>query len=213
MIHLLIADDHDLIRRGLRGVFHETNHICVSAEATDGPGLIRELSLNDFDVLLLDINLPGRSGLDLLQDIRRLRPQLPVLILSIYEDDEYILGAIQHGANGYIPKSADPGELIRAIEQVASGKKYISEKLAHKILFHPDQMVTGKIHQSLTARELEVLRKIAEGKPPRQIAGEPCISVKTVNAHREHILQKMNMHSTAELIRYAMKEKLATGDW
>jgi len=208
MIRLLIADDHDLIRKGLKQLLAEEHRIVVAGEASSSQEVLHLITRQEFDLLLLDINLHGQSGLDILTDIKRLRPGLPVLILSIYEDDAYIIGAINKGANGYISKSADSSELIRAIERVAKGEKYISGELAGKVLFVTRSATVNKLHTSLTPREMEILKRIASGTAPRQIAQALSISVKTVQAHREHILRKMNMRSNAEMIRYAVRENL-----
>lgn len=208
MIRIIIADDHDLTRRGLKQMFSEVPHISIAEEVVDGNELLNRISLFDFDLLLLDINLPGRSGLDLMKDIRRIKPDLRVLILSIYEDEHYVLNAINKGTDGYIAKSADPMELVKAIEKVARGEKYISEAMAGKILFYSKSSRVEKLHTSLTERELELLKRIASGESPREIAEKLYISVKTVHAHREHILRKMKMRSNAELILYAVKEGL-----
>ena len=208
MIQVIIADDHEIIRRGVRQIISETSHIRVIAEVSDGKELMGKLGTTEVDLLLLDISMPGRSGLDILSDLKKIKPRLPVLILSIYEDDEYIRKAIQSGVSGYISKTALSSELIRAIEVVAGGGRYISEKLATKIIFTHDQDSTKPLHENLTDRELEVLKHIARGQSPRLIAADLAISVKTVNAHREHILRKMNMKSNAELIRYGIEHFL-----
>ncbi len=208
MIQVIIADDHEIIRRGVRQIISETSHIRVISEVSDGKELMGKLGTTEVDLLLLDISMPGRSGLDILYDLKKIKPRLPVLILSIYEDDEYIRKAIQSGVSGYISKTALSSELIRAIEVVAGGGRYISEKLATKIIFTHDQDSTKPLHENLTDRELEVLKHMARGQSPRLIAADLAISVKTVNAHREHILRKMNMKSNAELIRYGIEHFL-----
>jgi DNA-binding NarL/FixJ family response regulator len=208
MIRVIIADDHDLIRRGVKQSLSETKSITVTDEAAEWTELIHKISRNEYDILLLDINMPGRSGIDVLRDIKKLRPTLPVLILSIYEDENYVLKAIARGADGYISKASNTDDLIKAIEKVVKGGQYISDSLAEKVLFHSKSKTIDLIHKSLSDREMEVMLKIIEGKPPKLIAKELSISVKTVNAHREHILRKMNMKSTGELIRYGIKHKL-----
>ena len=207
MIRVIIADDHDLIRRGLKQSLSETKHITVADEAGEWTELFRKISRKEYDILLLDINMPGRSGIDVLQEIKKLRPALPVLILSIYEDENYVLRAIRRGADGYISKASSTDDLIKAIEKVSKGGQYISDSKAEKVLFHAKKYL-DPLHKSLSDREMEVLLKITEGKSPKTIAKELSISVKTINAHREHILRKMNMKSTAELIRYGIKHKL-----
>lgn len=208
MIRVLVADDHEIIRRGVRQIIAETDHIRVVSEASEWKELIGKLGQTDADILLLDINMPGRSSLDILPDLKKIKPRLPVLIFSIYEDEEYIRKAITRGVSGYISKTTVSAELIRAIEIVAGGGQYVSERLASKILFGREPDAIKPLHDLLSKRELEVLLHIVRGTSPRQIAAQLSISIKTVNAHREHILQKMNLKSNAQLIRYGIEHAL-----
>lgn len=208
MINILIADDHAVVRQGIKKILSDASDIVVAGEASEWRGLFQIMREAAFDVLLLDISLPGRSGLDILREIKQMFPAVPVLILSMYEEEEYVVRAINDGASGYVSKSAVAEDLILAIRRVAAGGQYISGFLAERFIFDPKTGKAGNLHTCLSTRELEVLKKIAGGMSAKAIAAELSLSVKTVNAHREHILKKMNMRSNAELIKYAVTHTL-----
>jgi len=208
MIRLLVADDHPVIRKGIREIFHESDRIEVAGEAKDWKEILNKIGRHKYDVLLLDIKMPGRSGLDILPEIKIIQPKLPVIIFSVFEDEEYVIKAINLGASGFLSKASEAGEMIKAIETVAGGNKYITGELASKLLFAGTAGIVEPLHNVLSKREMEVLVKIASGSSARQIAQDLSIHVKTVNAHREHILKKMHMKSNAELVKYAVNHRI-----
>lgn len=208
MIKVLITDDHPVVRKGIKQIFDECLDIVVVDEAKDGPELISKLFKIEFDVLLLDISLPGRSGLDLIKDVKEIRPTVAILILSISPEEQYAVRALKLGASGYITKAGLPEELINAVRTVAGGGKYLSASLAGSIAINNLKEDYLPLYQSLSERELEVMCLIAEGKTVGDIAISLCLSVKTISTYRERILEKLCLKTTADIIRYAIKEGL-----
>jgi two-component system invasion response regulator UvrY len=208
MIRVLIADDHPLIRRGLRQILSETSDIVVAGEAEDCASALHRLSKKKYDVVILDISMPGRGGIDVLTRIKDKNPNLPVLILSIHPEEQYAIRAIRVGASGYLTKNCEPDELLRAVRKVASGGKYIQETVAQKLAIDISSKTSNPPHDSLSNREYEVLRKIAAGKTVSVIASEMSLSVKTISTYRTRILEKMNMRNSAELTRYCFEHNL-----
>jgi two-component system invasion response regulator UvrY len=208
MIRILITDDHPVVRLGLIKILEEASDIVVSGEAGSGSELMNCLHQNEYDVILLDISLPGRNGLDLLKEIKIMKPNIPVLILSIHPEEQYALRALKLGAAGYLTKSSVPGELVAAVRRLALGKKYITMNLAERIT--PDTGSAKPLHYNLSNRELEVLCMLAEGNSPHDIASKLSLSVKTISTYRSRILIKMNFKNTSEIIRYALVEGLVS---
>jgi two-component system, NarL family, invasion response regulator UvrY len=208
-IQVLIADDHAIVRRGLRQIVADTNGIVVAGEAANGDELIRLVQERPWDVLILDISMPGRSGLELLKDVKLEQPDLPVLIFSIHPEGEFATRALRAGAAGYLPKETAPEELISAIRKVHTGGRYITSTQAENLLFQFQTDSTRPVHEELSNREYEVLRSLGAGKTISQIAAELNLSTKTVSTYRARLLEKMNMRNTAELTRYAIKNNLA----
>lgn len=207
MIRILIADDHAVVRQGLIQIVSDTSDIVVSDEARNGREVLTKISKNTYDVIVLDIGLPDFSGLDILNEIKREHPELPVLMLSIYPEEQYAVRALKAGASGYLTKKVAPKELIRAIRKVYSGGKYITPTLAEKMAFYLTQH--DKLpHESLSDREFQVMFMLAEGKRVKDIAKALFISDKTVSSYKSRIFEKMRITSNAELIRYALKHKL-----
>ncbi len=208
MIKVLIADDHAIVREGLKQIVADTPDIIVAGEAKDGYEALDAISKNNYDVVLLDISMPGISGLDVLKQLRSQKPQLRILILSIYPEEQYAVRALRSGASGYLTKESAPDELIAAIRKVSSGRKYISaslaEKLAATLKNHPDK----PLYEKLSDREYQILCMIASGKAQTKIAEELSLSAKTVSTYRTRLLRKMNMKSNAEITRYAIENKL-----
>ena len=203
---VLVADDHAIFREGIKQVIGRSVDMEVVDEAANGLETLNKVRDNDYDVVILDVAMPGRNGLDVLVEIKRLRPGLPVLILSSYPEEQYALRAYKSGADGYLSKTDPPQELLTALHKLSLGKKYISADLAEHLvtsLGKPDQP-----HNTLSGREFQVLCMIASGKPVGKIADELSLSVKTINTHRTHILGKMNMRNNAELTRYAIEHHL-----
>ena len=208
MLKVLIADDHAVVRRGLKQILEETSDIAVRGEATNGREVLEQLSVQSWDVLVLDITMPGRSGLDILREVKQLTPKLPVLVLSMHAEEQFASRVLKAGAAGYLPKESAPEELVKAIRKVHSGGKYVSASQAEKLLymFEPggDQMP----HETLSNREYEVLRLIASGKTVAQIADQVNLSVKTISTYRTRLLEKMGMRTNAELTHYAVRSGL-----
>jgi DNA-binding NarL/FixJ family response regulator len=206
MIKVLITDDHPVVRRGIRQILEDDERIGLVQEAGDGKELFEKLNEQSFDVILLDISLPGRSGLDLISQIKKTRQSAAILMLSIHSESMYAVKALKSGAAGYLTKSSAPEELMSAIIKVSKGERYISPSLADAMA---ENLISGSekpLYQLLSARELEVLELFAEGKKVVQIASELSLSPKTIGTYRERILEKLNLHTTADLIRYAIME-------
>jgi two-component system, NarL family, invasion response regulator UvrY len=180
----------------------------VADEATDGQEALCKIRENDYDIVLLDISMPGRNGLDILAEIKNLRPKLPVLILSMHPEEQYAIRAFKAGASGYLTKGNPPQELIEALQKVALAKKYISLNLAEALVGSIGNDAPTSPHNDLSNREFQVLCLIASGKPVSKIAGELTLSVKTISTYRAQILRKMNMQNNSELTRYALLNQL-----
>jgi len=208
MSKVLIADDHTLVRKGLRQILLESGAVKVADEAKNGKETIAKVSANLYDVVLLDISFPGRSGIDVLKQVKSLRPKLPVLILSMHPEEQYAVRALRAGAAGYLTKESAPDELIEAIQKVARGGKYITASLADKLAAEIGEPSEELPHERLSDREYQVMCMIASGKTVKEIGGELNLSVKTISTHRARILQKMNMKNSAQLTHYAIKYKL-----
>ena len=205
---ILIADDHAIFREGLKQVIAKTVDMVVADEATDGQEALCKIRENDYDIVLLDISMPGRNGLDILTEIKNLRPKLPVLILSMHPEEQYAIRAFKAGASGYLTKGNPPHELIEALQKVALGKKYISPGLAEALAGSIGNDAPTLPHNDLSNREFQVLCLIASGKPVGKIAGELSLSVKTISTYRAQILRKMNLQNNSELTRYALQNEL-----
>ncbi|HOJ17928.1 MAG: response regulator transcription factor [Ignavibacteriales bacterium] len=208
MKKVAIADDHPIIRAGLRKILERDNDIKIIAELETAAGVIEFLGENECDILTLDINLPDRNGLDIIDELLKINPALKILILSISPEERYALKSLRLGAKGYLTKDSTPAELIKAINKVSMGKKYISEELADSIAADFDGQLEKLLHKKLSERELEILVLIGEGKNVNQIAEKLFISPNTVRSYRARIMEKMNINSTAELIHYAICNKL-----
>jgi two-component system, NarL family, invasion response regulator UvrY len=208
MIKVLIADDHAVVLEGLKQILSETPDIVVSAQARDGQEVLEKIRSNNVDVVVLDIAMPGRSGLDTLMHIKRERPNLPVLVLSIHPEDQYAVRVLKAGAYGYLTKDSAPDQLISAIRKVVTGRKYVSPSLAEKLAFDLESDTGKPPHEILSDREYEVLCMIAAGKTVKEIADKLSLSVKTISTYRARILEKMKMKNNAELIHYVIREGL-----
>lgn len=208
MIRILIADDHPIVREGLKQILAETDDIIVVDEASNGKEVLDHVWNTAYDVVLLDISMPGRDGLEILRELKHQKPKLPVLILSMYPEEHYAIRVLRGGASGYLTKSSAPDELITAIRKVAAGRKYISSYLAERLTYELDRDADRPIHETLSDREYQVMHMIASGKTIKDIADELCLSVKTVSTYRSRILEKMNMKNNAEIVLYAVQNKL-----
>ena len=208
MIKVIIADDHPVVRRGLKQILADELDITVVGEANNTQELLKLLCDQHCDVVVLDITMPGRDGLEALKELRRERPKLPVLILSIHPEDQFGLRVLRAGAAGYMTKETAPDELVKAIRKVFAGGKYLSPTLAEKIAFDLDHDTTKAPHEILSDREYTVMCLLASGKTVGEVSRELSLSVKTVSTHRSHILEKMKMKTNAELTHYAIKNRL-----
>jgi DNA-binding NarL/FixJ family response regulator len=208
MIRVLIADDHAVVRQGLKQIFGDTPEIVVAGEATNGQEVLDKVRAETWDVVVLDMSMPDRSGLDILKQLRSERPKLPVLVLSMYSEDQYAMRVLKAGASGYLTKDSAPDELVKAIRKVVSGGRYVSALLAEKLAFEIGTDSSKLPHETLSDREFQVLRLIAASKSVTEIAAELSLSVKTVSTYRTRLLQKMNLTTNAELIHYAIQNRL-----
>lgn len=208
MIKILIADDHPIVRKGLKEIIKDTPGMKVVDEASNGQEVLEKVSSTDFDVILLDISMPGRSGLDVLKDIKKQRPNLAVLVLSIHPEEQYAVRSFKAGASGYLTKESAPNELLAALQKVSTGGKFVSSSLAERLALALDEDFEKPPHEALSTREYEVMRKIAGGKTVSEIARELFLSPKTISTYRARILEKMCMKNNAELVRYALKNRL-----
>jgi DNA-binding NarL/FixJ family response regulator len=208
MIRVLVADDHPIVREGLRQILSDTDDILVVDEADSGQAVLNYTSRKNYDVILLDISMPGRDGLEVLRELKQQKPKLPILILSMYPEEHYAVRVLRGGASGYLTKSSAPDELITAIRKVAAGRKYISTTLAERLTYELDRDADKPVHEILSDREYQVMHMIATGKSVKDIADELSLSVKTVSTYRTRILGKMNMKNNAEIVLYAVQNKL-----
>lgn len=210
MIKVLIADDHTIVREGLKQIFEGISDIVVTGEAGSGPEVLEQIRKFSYDVILLDISMPGRGGLDILKQIKSEQPRLAVLILSMHPEEQYAVRVVKAGASGYLTKESASDELIAAIRKVSQGRKYISTSLAEKLAFALETHEKGRPHEGLSDREYQVLVMIASGKTVKEIANQLSLSVKTISTYRYRILDKMQLKNNAELIRYAIINRLVT---
>jgi DNA-binding NarL/FixJ family response regulator len=208
MVKVLIADDHSIVREGLKQVLVDIPDMVVADEASNGEEALSKALKNDYDVVVLDISMPGRGGLDALKQLKSHRHKLPVLILSMYPEDQYALRVLKAGAAGYLNKESAPDELINAIKKVSTGMKYVPPHLAEEIAVALEYDAERPIQETLSDREFQVLCMIASGMSVKEIGDELSLSVKTISTYRAHILEKMRMKSNAELTRYAIKNQL-----
>ncbi len=208
MINVLIADDHTILRKGLCEVLEQENDISVVGEASDGAEALSRLKELQVDVVVLDIEMPGRNGLDVLKDIRRLWPEVKVLVLSMHPVGQFAVRAIKGGASGYLTKERSPYELIGAIRKVAGGGMYLDAELAEKLALEVGGGPVAALHERLSDRELQVMLLLARGRTVGEIADELALSINTVSTYRARILSKMMLRNNAELAYYAVKEGL-----
>ena len=208
MIKILIADDHAIVRQGLKQTVAEEPDMTVAGEAQNAQETLKLAREQEWDVIVLDITMPGRSGLDLLIELKREHPNLPVLILSMHSEEQFAVRALKARASGYITKQSAPKELVKAIRKVYRGGKYVSPSLAESLAFELGDDAGKVAHEKLSEREYQILRMIATGKTPKEIASELNLSEKTVATYRMRLLEKMNMKRNAELIRYALENRL-----
>lgn len=207
-IHVLIADDHAIVRQGLKQILSETNDLVVTGEADDGVEALQLARQQEWDVFLLDVSMPNRNGIDTLKQLKKEFPRLPVLILSMHPEEQYAVRAIKAGASGYLTKQSAPEQLVKAIRHVATGKKYLSPAVAQQLAEAVTEGSDKPPHERITDREHQVLVLIASGNTLTQTAEKLNISVATVSTYRQRLMDKMGLRSTAEMIRYGFEHGL-----
>jgi two-component system, NarL family, invasion response regulator UvrY len=209
VIGVFIADDHPVVRQGIRQIVAATDDITVVDEATTGHEALQRLSDVQCDLVLLDLSLPDIDGLDLLKQLKREYPQRPILILTMHSEDQFALRALKAGASGYLTKESAPAELVGAVRKVVAGGRYISQRLAESLAAHLGPDAEKPVHERLSDREYQVLRLIAAGRSTRDISTQLSLSSKTVSTYRARLLDKMGMKTSAELMAYAVRHHLA----
>src|SRR6266849_3209948 len=207
MLRILIADDHAVVRKGLRDTFNELGDMQVVAEASRGHEVLPQLQKKAVDLVIMDIGLPGRSGLEVLEEVKRRYPKTAVLIFTIHAEEEFAVTAMKSGAAGYLTKESPVEELVRAVRKVAGGSKYVSASLAERLAWHVDVKTAKTRHDDLSAREHQVVRSIASGKSLKHIAEELSVSSKTVTTYRTRALEKMKLKTNADLTRYLLSQQ------
>ena len=208
MIKIFIADDHPLVRKGVKEILEEEIDLKVIGDAAYPHEVLEGIQKYEPDMLVTDLTMPGRSGLDLISDIRQLFPKLPILVLTMHPEERFAVRALKAGAYGYITKDSKPEELIKAVRQVVTGRKYITPSLAEKLATELNRDQNKQPHEILSDREFQIMRLISSGKKVSEIADKLSISIRTVNTYRARILLKMNMKSNAELTLYAIENHL-----
>jgi len=206
--NVLIVDDHPIVRRGLKEILREESDWSV-VEAENATDALDELKREQFDLAVVDMDLPGMNGLELLKEIKRHKKNLPVLILSVYPEDQIAVRVLKAGASGFVSKESAPEQLVGAIRKILAGGKHISEHVADLLLMYFEGRSDGAIHERLSDREFQILCLFGEGKSIKQIAEELSLSAPTVSTYRARILNKMEMRSTAELVRYAIQKRIS----
>jgi two-component system, NarL family, invasion response regulator UvrY len=208
MYRVLIVDDHPIFRAGLRQTLGETTDLLVTGEAGDADETLAQLPGASFDLIVLDLSLPGRSGLDLLRDLRQLAPAVPVLVLDTHESDEHVVRALRAGASGYLTKDRATTELVRALRLVLRGETYVSRRVVERLVNELRQDPERPPHEALSERELEVLRLLASGKAVKEVAATLSLSKSSVSTYRDRVLNKLGLRGNADLIRYAVEHGL-----
>ena len=210
MIRVLIVDDHAILRRGLRALLSDAFGRAEFGEASNAEQALEQLGRTGWDVALLDITLPGKSGLDLLKEVKAAQPKLPVLVLSVHPEDQFAVRVLKAGAEGYMTKESAPEELVQAIHKILAGGRYVSPTLAEKLALTVRKDFTRTPHETLSDREYEVMCRIASGKTVTEIAGELSLSAKTISTYRARILEKLGVKNSAEITRYAIRNGLVS---
>lgn len=202
---IIVADDHAVVRLGIVQILKDELPSAYIQEAKDGTELLQQVLDHDWDLIISDLDMPGKTGLDVLEQVKQFKPAIPVIIMSIYSEELYAVRAMKAGASAYLNKGAAPYELIKAIERIRLGRKYITEQLAEKLLNLEDNKTA---HEKLTNREFEIFKMLASGRSISQIAEALSLALTTVSTHRSHILEKLGLSSNAELVRYAISHGL-----
>jgi len=209
-IRVLIADDHPVVRRGLRQLLEEAGDIVVGGEAGSAAETLDQVRRNRWDVLVLDLDLPDRSGLEVMRDVKLVQENLPILFLTVASEDQFAIRALRAGAAGYMTKKTAPEELVGAIRKVVNGGRYVTAAVAERIALHLDKDVETPVHESLSDREYEVFQMLASGRTATQVAEALHLSVKTVSTYRSRVLEKMGLRTNAELTVYAVRNGIVS---
>lgn len=207
-MNILIADDHTIVRKGIRQILMEEFNEAVIEEVADGNEMLYKIRNEKFDIVISDISMPGRSGLESLKQVKEEFPKLPVLILSMHSEDQYAIRVLKAGASGYLTKDSAPEELVKAVKQIISTGRYISPAVADKLAENINLRSTEQLHESLSDREFEVLKMIGSGKTVSEIAQILSLSVNTISTYRVRILEKTKLHSNSEVMHYVLENKL-----
>jgi DNA-binding NarL/FixJ family response regulator len=208
VIRVLLADDHAIVRAGLKEILADTGDIEVAAEATNGQEVMARIRGHDYDVVVLDLSMPGRSGIELIKQVKDEKPKLRILVLTMHSEEQYAVRALKAGASGYLTKDSAAEQLVAAIRKIAAGGAYVSPETAERLALGASPRAEAAPHTLLSDREFQVLQLIAGGQSVGEIARRLALSVKTVSTHKTRILQKMGLANQAELIRYALEHKL-----
>jgi len=208
VIRLLIVDDHPIVRQGLKRIVADEPDITVGGEAENGSQALQMMDERDWDLVMLDVSMPGRGGLEVLKQLQLSHPHIPVLILSVYPEEQYAMRVVKAGAHGYLTKESAPEELVKAIREVVAGGRYISRSLSERLAARVSHSADLPLHERLSDREFQVFCMIASGKRLTRIAEDLFLSVKTISTHRTRILAKMSMNNNAELTHYAISHGL-----
>lgn len=209
MIKVLLADDHSIVRAGLRRLVEESGDMTVIAEAADGREAIQKAQESQPDVAVIDLTMPGLDGLEVISQLSLYYPKLPILVLTMHEEEQFVVRSLEAGARGYITKQSAPEQLVKAIRKVNAGGRYLSETAADALALHTGRVTVGRsLLNSLSNREIEVLRGLASGRTNREIADAFSISIKTVDSYRQSLLKKLNLRNNAELTRFAIQHRL-----
>jgi two-component system, NarL family, invasion response regulator UvrY len=208
LIKILIADDHTVVREGLKQIISETPDMTIADEAVDGHEVLKKALKNDYDVVVLDITMPGINGLDVLKQLKAQKPKVPILVLTVHPEEQYAVRVIKAGASGYLTKESASEELVQAIRAASAGRKYITPSLGEKLAYSLGTNAKQLPHEILSDREYQVMCMIASGKTVAEIAEKCYLSEHTIRTHRSRILKKMTMKSNAEIISYALQHKL-----
>ncbi len=211
MIKIVIADDHAIVREGLKRIVSSDEDMEVVGEAIDGNEVMQRVRELTFDVLVLDLSMPGRNGMETIKLVRSEKPKLRVLVLSMHQELQYAVRAIRSGASGYLTKESAPDLLVQAIRKIAGGGAYVSAEVAEQLALHAMPGSTALPHESLTQREFEVMQLLVSGLSVTHVAAKINLSVKTVSTHKANLMQKMALENHSELIRYAMRHGLVDG--
>ncbi|MBU6460982.1 MAG: response regulator transcription factor [Proteobacteria bacterium] len=208
MIKILIADDHRIVREGIKQILLDAQGLQVAGEAASGNETLKKICQEDWDVLVLDMSMPGRNGIQLIKQIKHDRPKLPILVLSMHKEDLYGVRAIKAGASGYLTKNSASTQLILAIKKIANGGLFVSRKITEKLLTDITSTNTNQPHLLLSDREYQIFQMIISGNTLSEIANILCLSIKTISTHKKNMMNKMKINSTAGLVHYSLKHNL-----